>query len=118
MSLLDRAGATHTVTVVLRRPTTNERGKTEYAEVGRVLCDGALQPSTQADVERYDGSGMAVQDTMRFIARNFPGDDVSLVEHEGITYRVIGAPRRYRSSPRTARDIVLLSAETQPRRWG
>ena len=118
MSLLSARGGTHTVTVVLYTATTNDRGKVEKVEVGRVLVAGRLQPSTQADVERYAGAGAAVYDTMRFICKSFPGDDISeVVDANGTVYSVVARPRRHRSSRKTARDVVLLSARSQKRAW-
>lgn len=118
MSLLQGHGTTHTVTVVLYRSIVNERGKADKAEVGRVLATGRLQPSTQADVERYAGAGKAVYDTMRFICKKFPGDDLSeVVDAEGTVYEVVARPKRHRSSRATSRDVVLLSAKSQRRAW-
>lgn len=118
MSLLQGHGTTHTVTVVLYRAVVNERGKADKAEVGRVLATGRLQPSTQADVERYAGAGSAVYDTMRFICKQFPGDDLSeVISAEGTVYDVLARPKRHRSSRATARDVVLLSAKSQRRVW-
>lgn len=109
---------THRVTVVLFRSRIDPRGKMSREEVGRVLVDGRLQPSTQEDVERYAGSGKAVHDAMRFICKRFPGDDQSQVlDEQGILYEVIGRPKRHRSSRMTSRDVVLLAAKSQPRRW-
>lgn len=118
MSLLQGHGTTHTVTVVLYRAVVNERGKADKAEVGRVLATGRLQPSTQADVERYAGAGNAVYDTMRFICKQFPGDDLSeVISAEGTVYDVLARPKRHRSSRATARDVVVLSAKSQRRVW-
>lgn len=118
MSLLQGHGTTHTVTVVLYRAVVNERGKADKVEVGRVLATGRLQPSTQADVERYAGAGNAVYDTMRFICKQFPGDDLSeVISAEGTVYDVLARPKRHRSSRATARDVVLLSAKSQRRVW-
>lgn len=118
MSLLTGHGTTHTVTVVIYRAVVNERGKVDKAEVGRVLVTGRLQPSTQADVERYAGAGKAVYDTMRFICKQFPGDDLSeVIDADGITYEVLARPKRHRSSRATSRDVVLLSAKSQRRAW-
>ena len=118
MSLLQGHGTTHTVTVVLYRAVVNELGKADKAEVGRVLATGRLQPSTQADVERYAGAGNAVYDTMRFICKQFPGDDLSeVIDAEGTVYDVLARPKRHRSSRATARDVVVLSAKSQRRVW-
>lgn len=118
VSLLSKRGGTHTVTVILYRAVVDDRGKTTKAEVGRVLATGRLQPSTSADVERYASAGVAVYETMRFICKNYPGDDLSeVIDAEGVRYEVVGAPRRHRSSRATHRDIVLLSAKTQKRKW-
>lgn len=118
MSLLTGHGTTHTVTVVLYRGVVNERGKADKAEVGRVLVNGRLQPSTQADVERYAGAGKAVYDTMRFICKQFPGDDLSeVIDDRGVTYEVVARPKRHRASRATRRDVVLLSAKSQRRVW-
>ena len=111
-------GATHRVTVVLYRVVINERGKTDKEEVGRVLVAGRLQPSTQADVERYGGSGVAVHDAMRFICKRFPGDDLSeVIDADGVVYDVAARPKRHRSSRATSRDVVMLHAKMQRRRW-
>lgn len=116
MSLLSPQGYTDTVTVILRTTGVDRRGAQVPVELGRVLCSGRLEPSTQGDVERYAGTGVAVQDVKRFITRSFPGDDLAqVVTGDGTTYDVLGAPRRHRSSRRTTRDIVLLSATAQVR---
>ena len=117
MSLLT-GGATHVVTVVLYRATTNERGKADKTEVGHVLVTGRLQPATQTDVERYAGAGAGVYDTMRFISKRFPGDDLSeVIDSNGVRYTVLARPRTHRSSRATSRDVVILSAKAQARRW-
>ena len=111
-------GATHRVTVVLYRAVINERGKTDKEEVGRVLVAGRLQPSTQADVDRYGGAGVAVHDAMRFICKRFPGDDLSeVIDDNGVVYDVAARPKRHRSSRATSRDVVMLHAKMQRRRW-
>lgn len=111
-------GATHRVLVVLYKSIINERGKTDKQEVGRVLVAGRLQPSTQADVERYGGAGVAVHDAMRFICKRFPGDDLSeVIGPDGVVYEVAARPKRHRSSRATSRDVVMLHAKMQRRRW-
>ena len=111
-------GATDVVTVILNRATVDSRGRASTEEVGRVLATGRLQPIGQSDIDRYAGSGVAVQDTVRFSTSNFPGDDISeVIDRHGVTYAVVGAPRRERSSRRTQRDVVLLRAKTLKRKW-
>lgn len=118
MRLLSTAGSTDTVTVILREVVTDSRGHHVPQEVGRVLCRGMVHVSTQADVERYAGTGMAVQDMRRFVTREFPGDDVSqVILSDGVVYDVVGAPKRFRNSRMTSRDVVMLSATKQPRQW-
>lgn len=118
MGLLASSTHTDTVTVILRAITTDERGDRVPQEVGRVLCTGMVHVSTQADIERYAGTGVGVQDMRRFVTYDFPGDDLSqVILADGVTYDVVGAPRRYRQSRGTARDVVMLSATRQARRW-
>lgn len=118
MSLIRNHGAKVRVTVVLRAQGRNSRGQPEPVEVGRVPCAGQWSPSTEADVERYMESGSAVSEFRRFTTREFPGDDLSqVITPDGRVWEVVGTPRRYRSSRNTARDIVMLSAKSQSRRW-
>lgn len=119
MSLLSTTGSTDTAVVILRTKGRNPRGETVYTEVGRVLISGRLQPSTSADVERLQGTGVAITEVVRFITdgSDFPGDHNSLVEVDGKRYRLVGAPERRRASRTTSRVIVRLTAENQQDRW-
>lgn len=118
MSLIRTNGANERVTVVLRTMGKNQRGQPEPVEVGRVPCAGRFALSTDQDVERYGGSGSAVMDLRRFITAQFPGDDLSqVITGDGRVWEVEGAVDRHRPSPMTRRDIVILSAKTQIRRW-
>lgn len=117
MSLLD-SKATDRVTIVLYRVVTNERGKADTVEVGRVIGVGRLQPATQAEVDRYAGTGASIYDTKRFSTKRFAGDDLSeVIDADGVTYTVVARPRVHRSSRATSRDIVILSAKKQKRVW-
>lgn len=118
MGLLDSTGHNATVTVVLRTMGKDSRGARVPVEIGRVLQTGQLQHSTQADVERYAQTGVAVQDMKRFICREFPGDDISqVITDDGRVWDVSGSVQRHRNSRRTSRDIVMLSAHVPERRW-
>lgn len=116
MSLIDSRGATDTVTVIVRAMGKDSRNARVPVEVGRVLCRGRLQPATQADVERLQGSGTSVLELWRFSCAQFPGDDISQVEADGRLFDVVATPARHRSSRNTRRDVVLLSAANQQRR--
>lgn len=100
------------VTVVLRRNVEGKNGKPVAEVVGRVTTFGRLQEGTADDVTvagLAGESGEAVLTTRRFICRNFPGDDLSLVrDSAGREYRVLGEPKRHRGSRGTARDAVFL----------
>lgn len=118
MSLLSPHVHNDTVTVVLRTMGLDSRNSRVPVEVGQVLATGQFQPATQEDVERYAGTGTSVLDMARFITPEFPGDDISqVITADGRVWDVVGAPARYRSSRRTSRDIVRLSAATPERRW-
>lgn len=117
VSLLASSNHKDTVVVILRTMGKDSRGAMVPTELARVICTGSLHEATQADVERYAGSGVAVYDLKRFVTYDFPGDDISQVEVDGVVYDVVGAPKRYRNSRMTARDVVLLSATKQVRRW-
>ena len=118
MSLLSSSNHNDTVTVVIRTMSQDSRGARVPTEVGRVLCTGMLHNSTTADIERYAGTGVAVQDMKRFVTREFPGDDISqVVTADGVTWDVVGSVKRFRNSRMTSRDVVLLSAVSQKRRW-
>lgn len=118
MSLLSPHVHHDTVTVVLRTMGLDSRNSRVPVEIGQVLATGQLQPATQEDVERYGGTGTSVLDMARFITPEFPGDDISqVITADGRVWDVVGAPTRYRSSRRTSRDVVRLSAPTQKRRW-
>ena len=119
MSLLSTTGSTDTAVVILRTKETTPRGETVYREVGRVLINGRLQPSTSADVERLQGTGVALTEVVRYITdgSDFPGDHNSLVEVNGKTYTLQGAPERRRASRMTSRVIVRLIARSQTDRW-
>lgn len=119
MSLIRHTKATDTVTVILRAPGKDTRNSRVPVEVGRALCSGRLQPTTATDVERYMGTGTAVAEMTRFITAEFPGDGLSqVITPDGVVHDVVGRPQRHRPSPRTSRDIVILSATKQTSRWG
>lgn len=115
MSLLASQGANARVTVILRRMTVDAGRRQVPEEYGRVLAVGRMQPLSSSDIERLAGTGEAVAETMRFSTAVFPGDHLSLVDDGSQTWRVVGTPRRRRGSRRTARDVVYLNAEHQPR---
>lgn len=118
MSLIKTNGANQRVTVVLRTMGKNARNQPEPVEVGRVPCVGRVSQSTDQDVERYAGSGAAVMDLIRFITTSFPGDDISqVITEDGRVWEVQGAVDRHRSSRMTRRDVVILGAKYQTRRW-
>lgn len=119
MSLLSTTGSTDTAVVILRTGERNPRGEVIYRETGRVLMSGRLQPSTSADVERLQGTGVAVTEVVRFITdgSDFPGDHNSLVEVDGKRYRLVGTPERRKASRMTSRCILRLTAENQQDRW-
>lgn len=115
MSLLSSQGANTRLTVILRRMTVDAGRRQVPEEYGRVVVVGRMQPLSSSDIERLAGTGEAVAETMRFSTAAFPGDHLSLVDDGTQTWRVVGAPRRRRGSRRTARDVVYLTAEHQPR---
>ncbi|APT90500.1 hypothetical protein CSPHI_05005 [Corynebacterium sphenisci DSM 44792] len=115
MAMLASTGGTHTVTVVLREMRVDEARRQVPVEVDRVLCTCRIQPATSGDVERLGGTGTAVTEVYRLIAAEFPGDDLSLVLDGPMVWEVIGTPRRHRASRMTARDVVLITAQHQPR---
>ena len=118
MSLIRTNGSNVRVTVVIRTMGRNPRNQPEAVEVGRVPCSGRIAPSTDMDVERYAGSGEAVMELVRFITPAFPGDDMSqVITPDGRVWEVQGVVDRIRSSRATSRDIVVLSAKAQTRRW-
>lgn len=118
MSLIRANGANTRVTVVLRTMGKNARNQPELVEIGRVPCAGRLATSTDQDVERYGGTGTAVMDLRRFITASFPGDDTSqVITEDGRVWEVQGAVDRHRGSRATSRDVVILGAKTQTRRW-
>lgn len=118
MSLIKNNGANQRVTVVLRTMGRNSRNQPEPVEVGRVPCAGRVSQSTDQDIERYAGSGSAVMDLCRFITTEFPGDDISqVITEDGRIWEVQGTVDRHRSSRMTRRDVVILGAKAQVRRW-
>lgn len=114
--IINQSHPVHAV-VEIRRPERDAAGALTYETVSRVVCSGTLHESTQNDIDRYGGTGRAIADMKRFVTRSFPGDDNSLVEIDGVVYDVSATPRRYRNSPMTSRDVVMLSAQTQERVW-
>lgn len=115
MSLISSQGATDRVVVVLRRLVVDGSRRQVPEEYGRVVVVGRLSPLSSSDIERLAGTGEAVAETMRFSTADFPGDHLSLVDDGAQTWRVVGTPRRRRGSRRTARTVVYLTAEHQPR---
>lgn len=115
MSLLSSQGATDRVVVILRRLVVDAGRRQVPEEYGRVLTVGRMQPLASSDIERMAGTGEAVNELMKFTTAVFPGDHLSLVDDGAQTWRVVGTPRRRRGSRRTARDVVYLTAEHQPR---
>lgn len=117
MSLIDNHGANTRVAVILRRMAKDERGRMVPEEVGRITSFGRVSPSTDQDVERYAGTGVAVSELVRYTTSSFPGDDLSQVlTEDGRLWDVVGTVTRYKSSRRTARDVVMLSAASQVRK--
>lgn len=116
MSLI-KGTTTDNAVVIIRTIGEDERGDRVPIEVSRVIVPGRLSPSTNEDIERVGGTGDALLQLMRFTCYEFPGDDLSLVEVGGTTYEVKGGVQRYRSSRRTARDVVMLVAKSQNRLW-
>lgn len=110
-------GANNQVQVVLREMRKGTTGHLSPVEVGRVLVWGRLQQSSTDDISAVSASGdQAVLNLKRFYCRDFPGDDLSLVvDGEGVTYQVVGEPKRHRGSRGTARDSVLLRQQSVKR---
>lgn len=120
MSLISNHGANVSVTVILNESVRDGRGAVTTNEIGRVVSRGRLNPSTSSDMERVANTGIAASELQRFITAEFPGDDLSQVLlSDGSVWDVVGVVQRYRSSRRTSRDIVLLTATSQKgrRRW-
>ncbi|QNQ90721.1 hypothetical protein GP475_08780 [Corynebacterium poyangense] len=109
--MLRSTAAKDMVTVVLREMRMGEHGRMIPTEIGHVTVLGRLQQGSTEDIQTYISAGeKGVLNLKRFYCRNFPGDDLSLViDEEGITYRVVGEPKRHRGSRRTARDVVNLT---------
>ena len=110
MSLRARSNSTNRVVVLLRENREGERGRLEPVVVGRIAVEGRLQESSSADIQSYAAAGESgVLNMKRFYYRAFPGDDLSqVIDADGVLYNVVGEPRRYRGSRRTARDVVYL----------
>lgn len=110
MSLRSKVGSTDRVVVLLRENREGDRGRLEPVVVGRIAVEGRLQESSSADIEAYAAAGETGVLTMkRLYCRSFPGDDLSqILDADGVLYNVVGEPKRYRGSRRTARDVVYL----------
>ena len=106
MSLLTRPR--HTVMVQRRALVQDEEGVEDLAPVGtpiEVRCN--VKPLTAEEREAY---GVTAQETSRITARNWPGDHLSLVAYDGRDWDQHGEPQRHRMSPRTAHDVVIITA--------
>lgn len=106
MSLLDNPP--HEVTAQpYARNTPDTYGTTWGTEGDPVQVRGAFQTQTVAE---QDEQGRQVEELFLFICRRWPFGPHTRVTFEGAEYEQVGAPRRYRMSPRTAHDDVILRA--------
>ncbi|NVC23402.1 hypothetical protein E7Z53_08095 [Kocuria salina] len=106
MSLLTRPR--HTVTVQLRESVQDDEGIENLAPVGDpipVRCN--VKPISTVEAEAY---GITARETYRITARDWPGDHLSLVAYDGRDWDQHGEPQRHRMSPRTAHDVVIITA--------
>ncbi|WP_147592726.1 hypothetical protein [Corynebacterium provencense] len=110
MSLINRVGSSHTVTVVLREMRDGDRARQVPVETGRVTVYGRLQESSSEDITAAAAAGeIGVMTVKNFICPRFPGDDLSqVIDGDGVLYNVVGEPKRHRGSRATARDVVRL----------
>jgi hypothetical protein len=98
----------HTVMVQLRESVQDDEGVDVLQSVGepiRVRCN--VKPITAAEAEAY---GITARETYRITARGWPGDHLSLVSYDGRDWDQHGEPQRHRMSPRTAHDVVIITA--------
>lgn len=105
MSLLDRPP--HFVEVQPHEPREDSYGEVWDPVGPRVIVGGSLQPQTSTEEGAYDIRSLELY---IFICRSWPYGPHSRVYHEDQEYEQIGAPRRYRMSPKTAHDDVILRA--------
>ncbi|QGJ94141.1 head-to-tail stopper [Corynebacterium phage EmiRose] len=117
MSLISHPQNAVPVIVILRKNQHRQDGSLETVEVGRVVCTGTFHEAGESDITRYESTGQAVSELQRFVTKSFPGDDLSQVLCNGVTYDVVATPRRYRNSRMTKRDVVMLTAQTQVRKF-
>lgn len=110
VSLINRVGSSHTVTVVLREMRDGDRARQVPVETGRVTVYGRLQESSTEDITAAAAAGeTGVLTIKNFICSRFPGDDLSqVIDGDGVLYNVVGEPKRHRGSRATARDVVRL----------
>lgn len=98
--------------VVLRELREGDHGRDVPVDVARVVRVGRMHEASTDDIQNVGvagETGRAVLSLRRFTCRDFPGDDLSqVVDADGVLYNVVGEPKRFRGSSRTARDTVLL----------
>lgn len=109
MGLRDTRMLPDKVTVVLHE-RREVRGRMQTVETGRVECYGRLQESSSEDIATYASAGeQGVLSMRRLYTRRFPGDDLStVIDGDGVSYAVVGDPKRHQGSRRTRRDVVTL----------
>jgi len=101
---------TEQVTVIPRAVVVGDDGEQSWKESKPVKLWARIQESTSADV-----SSPAVVDErsiergIRLYCQYFPADEnAHVVRSDGRRYRVVGAPKRFRQSRGTRRNVVRL----------
>lgn len=109
MSLLTRK-APHTVLVQLREMKRNAEGVRLLTDVGEpVAVRGMGEPVRDwSSSEEQTSGGLQVLDLIIWRSKLWPGDVNSLVEYDGDTYEVVGAPQRHHAGRRTQHHRVTL----------
>ena len=108
MSLLTRGR--HTVHVQNRVMSRNAGGLRVPQPVGEpipVRCTVEPVRDWSSAEEQREG-GLQILDLLIVRAQNWPGDVLSLVEHEGKWYETVGAPQHHSAGRRTQHWRVTL----------
>lgn len=104
MSLLDRR--THSVSVQNMKSVAGPHGSTWVVDGSPETVWGSFQPLSAAESADFDGTVTFTQ--RRFICRDWPGDNHSVVTASDGVYDTVGDPQWLNMSPATRHWEVVL----------
>lgn len=103
-------GMSEQVTVIPRAVVVGDDGEQSWKESEPIELWVRIQESTSADVSSpVLADERSVERGVRLYCQYFPADEnAHVVRDDGRKYRVVGAPKRFRQSRGTARNVVKL----------